>query len=115
MRYLPVVLLCSSMYAAHVDVIEEIVCKVNGDIITRNDLDKARKQAEEEVLAQRRLLQTVFDTLPVHLVVKDAETRYLMVNRAWCERYGLSPEQVVGRRIAELPGRPEKDQRNTER
>lgn len=37
------------MYAAHVDVIEEIVCKVNGDIITRNDLDKARKEAEEEL------------------------------------------------------------------
>jgi PAS domain S-box-containing protein len=64
-----------------------------------------RKRAEEELRANQRLLETVIDTIPHALLVKDREGRYLMVNRAWCERYGLEREQVLGRHTRELPGR----------
>lgn len=37
-----------SVCAADVTVIEEIVCKVNGDIITRSDLERYRRDAETE-------------------------------------------------------------------
>jgi len=38
----------ASLFAADVTVIEEIICKVNGDIITRSELDRDRKDAEGE-------------------------------------------------------------------
>src|SRR5579859_4489881 len=38
------ILACSSMFAADLPVVEEIVAKCNGDIITRGDLDHSRKQ-----------------------------------------------------------------------
>jgi len=37
-----------TMCAADVTVVEEIVCKVNGDIITRSDLERDRRDAENE-------------------------------------------------------------------
>lgn len=42
----------STAYAADVTVVEEIVCKVNGDIITRTELEKDRKDAENEFRQQ---------------------------------------------------------------
>src|SRR5258708_15836840 len=39
-------------FGADVRVVEEIVCKVNSDIITRSELEKDRKQAESELRAQ---------------------------------------------------------------
>lgn len=50
MRYLPALALLSALTisAADVQVIEEIVCKVNGDIITRTDLERDRRDAENE-------------------------------------------------------------------
>src|SRR5438552_19203092 len=38
--------------AADVSVVEEIVCKVNGDIITRNEIEKTRKQIEGDLRQQ---------------------------------------------------------------
>jgi hypothetical protein len=73
----------SSMYAANVDVIEEIV-KVNGDIITREDLDKARKQAEEDLrhnnLGGSRLQEMLDAGMPG--ILRDKIDNLLMVQRA---------------------------------
>jgi peptidyl-prolyl cis-trans isomerase SurA len=38
----------ANLFAADVTVIEEIICKVNSDIITRSQLDRDRKDAEGE-------------------------------------------------------------------
>jgi peptidyl-prolyl cis-trans isomerase SurA len=38
----------ANLFAADVTVIEEIICKVNSDIITRSQLDRDRKEAEGE-------------------------------------------------------------------
>jgi PAS domain S-box-containing protein len=84
-----------------------------GERRKRQAVAEALRASDEKLRANERLLQTVFDTLPVHLVVKDAETRYLKVNRAWCERYGLTPEQVIGKTSLEIPGRPEADKQRT--
>jgi PAS domain S-box-containing protein len=73
----------------------------------------ARKRAEDELAASQRLLQTVFDSLPHNLVVKDTEHRYLMVNRAWCQVHGISPEQALGRHTLDIPGRRDEDKRRT--
>ena len=45
-------LFASSLAFAEVKVVEEIVCKVNGDIITRTELDRDRARLVEEFRRQ---------------------------------------------------------------
>ncbi|HYZ85947.1 MAG TPA: peptidyl-prolyl cis-trans isomerase [Bryobacteraceae bacterium] len=40
---------CAQAFAAEIGVVEEIVAKVNGDIITRTELERTQKQAETEL------------------------------------------------------------------
>jgi parvulin-like peptidyl-prolyl isomerase len=53
MRFLPFLLvsLCAAL-AADVTIVEQIVAKVNGDIVTTGDLVRARKQLQEELKAR---------------------------------------------------------------
>ena len=65
------------------------------------------KQAEEEMQASQRLLQTVFDSLPHSVFVRDKEGRYLMVNGVLTNRYGLTPKEFsICRRLMQEPGSP---------
>ncbi len=49
----PVVLLTLLSVSADIAVIEEIIAKVNGDIITRGEIDKSRRQFEAELRARK--------------------------------------------------------------
>ena len=67
-----------------------------------------RKKVEEALGANQRLLQTVFDTIPHSLFVKDANSRFLMVNRVLAGRYDLTSEDFAGKHVSETPiGNPE--------
>src|SRR5580704_11467945 len=46
------ILACSSVFAADIPIVEEIVAKCNGDIVTRGDLDHSRKQLIEALRHQ---------------------------------------------------------------
>lgn len=61
-----------------------------------------RRKAEEELLQSRQLLQTVFDTVPYWIFVKDRGARYLMVNTIFSEFFGLTPEDFIGKTISEI-------------
>jgi PAS domain S-box-containing protein len=61
-----------------------------------------RLRAERELEAQRRLLQTVFDTIPHAVYVKDRDLRYRMANRAFCEAFRMAPEQILDQRIEDI-------------
>ena len=75
---------------------------ITGTVTTSADITE-RKEAEEEVRQSRRLLRTVFDTIPEQLYVKDREGKYLMVNRAWGEMFGVDPERCGEYTVDELP------------
>src|SRR5262245_62468840 len=63
------------------------------------------------------LLQALLDLLPGTLHVKDREYRYCIVNRKYLERWGGTPEQVIGRTSEEAFGGkfgPGPDRRNAE-
>jgi PAS domain S-box-containing protein len=77
-----------------------------GGIFMFSDEITSRKKAEEGLQASQRLLQTVFDTIPHHLIVKDLDSRYLMVNKAWCQAFGRTPEEVLHRPTSEQSARP---------
>ncbi|MCH7478594.1 MAG: PAS domain-containing protein, partial [SAR324 cluster bacterium] len=62
-----------------------------------------RKKAEDEIQAGRRLLETIFDTIPHFFHVRDPQSRYLMVNRAMADFFNLRPEDFLGAQTTDLP------------
>ena len=63
------------------------------------------------------ILQALLDLLPGTLHVKDRALRYCLVNRKYLERWGGTPEQVIGRTSSEAFGDffgPGPDKRNAE-
>jgi PAS domain S-box-containing protein len=97
---------------------ERILCKKNGEQISVEVNSKLlysadgsplyiqsvarditeRKQAELTLAQERSLLQTLIDTLPDYIFVKDTQGRYLMVNEqgVW-GRDAKSREDVIGK------------------
>lgn len=77
--------------------------------ITRMRLAEAATQgALEREIAQRQRVQTymqrLIDVIPQPVYVKDAESRYLMVNEAFCRHRALSPGQLIGKSSFDLSG-----------
>jgi PAS domain S-box-containing protein len=64
----------------------------------------ARRRAEAALEASEAQLRLVTDSVPVFLAHCDAEGRYRFVNRGYAERFGLSREQIIGRRIPDVLG-----------
>jgi PAS domain S-box-containing protein len=58
----------------------------------------ARNQAEAALAAERNLLRTLIDNLPDYIFIKDAQSRFVMVNRAQVGLLGVrSPDDAVGK------------------
>jgi PAS domain S-box-containing protein len=63
---------------------------------------KALLQACEAVRGQRAseaLLQDILDNAPVIVHLKDTESRYLLVNRMWEEKFRIPREDVLGKTV----------------
>ncbi len=56
-----------------------------------------RKQAEDELRRTRTFLDAIVDNMPAILVVKDAEQRYVLVNRAAEECFGVARSEMIGK------------------
>jgi PAS domain S-box-containing protein len=63
-----------------------------------------RRQAEEALRRSERHLQFIADATATYLAHCNAERRYVFVNRAYAERLGLTPDQIVGRTVVEVLG-----------
>ncbi|PKN08777.1 MAG: hypothetical protein CVU73_05940 [Deltaproteobacteria bacterium HGW-Deltaproteobacteria-8] len=61
-----------------------------------------QRQAEEQVAESQQFLQTVINTLPTPFVCKDFEGRYLLVNQAFTQLYGLTQDDVLGHTMDEF-------------
>lgn len=58
---------------------------------------------EEDLSGNQKLLQAVFDALPVWVAIKDRDGRYSMVNRKMAEAYEIPSARFVGWLPEELP------------
>jgi diguanylate cyclase (GGDEF)-like protein/PAS domain S-box-containing protein len=78
-----------------------------GWVATHEDVTELRK-SEKEIAETRHFLELVIDNVPAAISVKDAkELRYILINRAGEEVYGIPREQMIGKTIGELfPDRP---------
>ncbi|HWI40744.1 MAG TPA: PAS domain S-box protein, partial [Verrucomicrobiae bacterium] len=71
------------------------------------DAVEARRQAEEamaRVTRSEAQLRFVTDHAPIILAHCDCEERFLFVNAPYATRFGLTPADIVGRRIEEVVG-----------
>jgi PAS domain S-box-containing protein len=65
----------------------------------------AKRQAGEDLLRDReRQLRLVTDNAPVAIAHCDTKVRFKFVNRHYAERLGLTPEQVIGKRVPAVIG-----------
>jgi PAS domain S-box-containing protein len=62
----------------------------------------ARRKATLELQASLSLVDTLFEAIPLPVVLKDTQCRYVRVNKAWCSLIGATPEQIVGKTTASL-------------
>jgi len=63
-----------------------------------------RKRAEKSLRAKESQLRLITDSAPVMLVQCNSDGRYLFVNREYAERFGLTPEQIIGKTLPEVLG-----------
>ena len=56
-----------------------------------------RKRAEEALRENESFLQSVIDEMPANVWVKDADRRFLLVNRSMAQWLGAKPADVIGK------------------
>ena len=61
-----------------------------------------RKRAEVELNAERRLINTLFDQLPVGVLFCEPDGKYRRANRTTAELLGMSEEKIIGMGAEEL-------------
>lgn len=72
-----------------------------------------QKRATQALREEREFLRQVIDANPGFVCVKDADSRFLLANRALAEAYGTTIDNMVGRNDAEFnPNQNEVDQFN---
>jgi PAS domain S-box-containing protein len=61
-----------------------------------------RKRAQEELQNSYNLLQSVINSIPDAIVVKDRQSRYVMINAAVTDIHGKPESEILGRDDSEL-------------
>ncbi len=61
-----------------------------------------RKKSDEEIRRSNQLIRAIIDAFPGLISSKDAELRYLLINKQQAQLYGTTVEGAVGKRAGEL-------------
>lgn len=63
-----------------------------------------RKNAESAILESQKQLQDIADSVPALVAKIDSSERYVFVNKAYQDWYGVPSDQVIGRTVLEVIG-----------
>jgi PAS domain S-box-containing protein len=66
-----------------------------------------RKQVEQAMQAQSALLETVINSTPDWIFIKDAEGRFQLVNQSFADARGMRREELIGKNDLDLGFPPE--------
>ena len=66
--------------------------------------NRARREAEQLVRNREREMRLVTDAVPVLIAHIDSDERYRFANAAYRDWYGVEPDSLVGKKVAELLG-----------
>ena len=89
----------------HIEAVEIVRTDAHGqaECMVGTNLDiTERKRAVDALRESRERLRTVMDLVPHFIFAKDADGRFVFVNRALAQSVGLTPAEMVGRTDAEL-------------
>jgi peptidyl-prolyl cis-trans isomerase SurA len=91
-----------SLFAADISVIDEIICKANGDIITRNDYQRARKQIEDGLRQQGLTGPRLEDALKdaERNILRERIDQLLLISKA--KDLNLNVDTEVNKQLAEI-------------
>ncbi len=64
-----------------------------------------QKEVDAALEESRRRLQQVIDTVPAVINVKDAQLRYILMNRYMAGIFGIEPHEAIGKTTSELMSR----------
>ncbi|MEO7653189.1 MAG: peptidylprolyl isomerase, partial [Bryobacteraceae bacterium] len=101
-RILPMFLVASLGFAWDVRVIEQIVAKVNGDIITRGEIERSRQTLEQEMAQQKVPAAKAKETIAEREkdALKDQIDQLLLVQKA--RELSISVDPDITREIADI-------------
>jgi PAS domain S-box-containing protein len=61
-----------------------------------------RKLAEAALADNMATLQAIFDNTPLNMNLKDGTGRYQLINKVYASWYGLTPQEIIGKRASEF-------------
>ena len=61
-----------------------------------------RKQVEWALIENSAILKAIFDNTPVCINLKDTSGRYILINNTYAEWFGLSSEEIIGKRARDF-------------
>ena len=64
--------------------------------------ENKRKKVEQALSHERDLIQTIFENHPDFFYFKDSEARFLRISKRFCDFFGLSEEDILGKTDLEL-------------
>ena len=64
-------------------------------LIIRDASDKT--QVEKKLVEEKEMLHDLMDSLPGQIYFKDRNNRFVMVNKAKAEQFGITPKDMVGK------------------
>ena len=68
-----------------------------------DELEQTHKRAEQDLLRAREFLDSIIENIPIAVFAKDAkDSRYVLLNRAGEEYYGMPREAMLGKTPAEI-------------
>ena len=70
--------------------------KIIGTIGISRDISE-QKQAEEKVVSEHELLQSLLNNIPDSIYFKDEKNRFILINKAKANHWNVTPEQMVGK------------------
>jgi len=67
------------------------------------ELEQTHKRAEQDLLRAREFLDSIIENIPIAVFAKDArDSRYVLLNRAGEEYYGMPREEMLGKTPEEI-------------
>ncbi len=75
--------------------------RIDGAVIALMDIETS-KQQDDELQRARSYVDAIFDTMPVPLLVLDAELRVRQANDAFCQTFGYESESIKSRKLVDL-------------
>ncbi len=75
--------------------------KITGIVGISRDVTE-RKQAEDALRESKALFQSLVESMPQNVFSKDLEGRFTFANQKYCRLQGLSREEILGKKDADL-------------